>query len=83
MANDDFFGEFKRKNKPMSQYWRGVKATLDLLLPIEESLKEGFWPRSRFIPKVDQFYENGTLREEFAIDLSHVGCREECLAESF
>ena len=42
MANDDFSGEFRKKNEPMSQYWRGVKATLDLLLPMEECLKDGF-----------------------------------------
>ena len=53
MSNDDFSGEFKRKNEPMSQYWKGMKAALDLLLPTEESLKDGFWPRSRFIPEVD------------------------------
>ena len=64
MANDDFSGEFRRKNEPLSQYWRGVKATLDLPLPVEESLKGGFWATSRFTPsKADQFQENGTLHE--------------------
>ena len=42
MANEDFSREFRRKNEPMSHYWRGVKAALDLLLPTEESLREGF-----------------------------------------
>ena len=42
MANDDFSGEFRRKNEPVSQYWRGVKAALDLPLSIEECLKDGF-----------------------------------------
>ena len=42
MANDDFFGEFRRKNKLVSQYWRGVKAALDIPLLIEESLKDSF-----------------------------------------
>ena len=37
MANDDFSGEYRRKNKPMSQYWRGVKVVLDLSLLIEVS----------------------------------------------
>ena len=50
MTNDDFSKEFRRKNEPMSQYWKGVKAALDLLLPTKESLKDGFWQRSRFIP---------------------------------
>ena len=42
MANDDFSGEFRRKNELVSQYWRDVKVALYLLLPIEESLKDGF-----------------------------------------
>ena len=42
MANDDFFGEFRRKNEPLSQYWRDVKAVLDLPLPSKESLRTGF-----------------------------------------
>ena len=37
MANDDFFGEFRRKNEPVSQYWRDVKVALDLLLLAEET----------------------------------------------
>ena len=32
MANDDFSGEFRRTNELVSQYWRDVKATLDLPL---------------------------------------------------
>ena len=42
MGNDNFSGEFRRKNEPVSEYWRGVKVALDLLLPIEECLKDGF-----------------------------------------
>ena len=30
-----------------------MKAALDLPLPTEKSLKEGFWPRLRFTPEVD------------------------------
>ena len=60
-----------------------MKATLDLPLPIEESLKDGFWPRLRFILEVDQFQEDGTLREEFATDVPHVGRRKDRPAESF
>ena len=83
MANDDFSGEFRRKNEPVSQYWRNVKAALDLPLPIEECLKDGFWPRSRFIPGAEQFQEDGTLREEFARDAPHVGRRGDRPMESF
>ena len=42
MAIDDFSGKFRRKNELVSQYWRGVKAALDLPLPSEEYLKDGF-----------------------------------------
>ena len=71
-------------NEPVSQYWRGMKAALDLPLPVEESLRDGFWPRSRFIPSaVDQFQEDGTLREEFARDVPHVGRRGDVYAGYF
>ena len=53
MANDDFSGEFRRKNNLISQYWRDVKAALDLPLPTKESLKDGFWPRLRFTPEAN------------------------------
>ena len=42
MANDDFSRDFRRKNELVSQYWTGVKAALDILLPTKESLKDGF-----------------------------------------
>ena len=84
MANDDFSGEFRRKNEPLSEYWRDVKADLDLPLPSVESLSGGFWPTSRFTPfEVDRFHEDGTLREEFARDVPHVGRRGDRLAKSF
>ena len=61
-----------------------MKAALDVPLPVEESLRDGFWPRSRFIPSaVDQFQEDGTLCEEFARDVPHVGRRGDRLVESF
>ena len=56
---------------------------MDLPLPIEECLKDGFWPRIRFIPEAQQFQEDGTLREEFARDAPHVGRRGDCPMESF
>ena len=61
-----------------------MKAALDLPLPLVESLRGGFWPASRFIPsEVDRFHEDGTLREEYARDVPHVGCRGDRPAESF
>ena len=67
----------------LSQYGTGVKVALDLPLPKEESLKEGFWPRSRFTPENDRFQEDGTLHEEFARGLPHVGRRRDCPTELF
>ena len=68
----------------MSQYWKDVKAALDLPLPVEESQKDGFWPKSRFAAsKVDQFQEDGILSEEFARDLLHIGCRGDHPTKSF
>ena len=82
--NDDFFGEFRRTNEPVSQYWRDVKAALDVPLSAKESLRDGFWPRSRFISsEIDRFQEDGTLSKEFATDVPYVGHRGDCLAESF
>ena len=83
MANDDFSGEFRRKNKPVGQYWRDVKVALDLPLPTKESLKDDFWPRSRFTLEANQFQEDGTLREEFATNATHVGRRGDHPLESF
>ena len=84
MANDDFSREFRRKNEPLSEYWRGVKAALDHPLPSVESLRGRFSPTSRFTPsKADQFQEDGTLREEFARDVLHVGHKGDRPAESF
>ena len=61
-----------------------MKAALDLPLPSVESLRGRFWPTSRFTPfEVDRFHEDGTLREEFARDVPHVGRRGDRLAESF
>ena len=84
MANDDFSGEFRRKNEPLSQYWRDVMAALDLSLPSKESLRGSFWPTSRFTPsEADQFQEDGTLCKEFVRDVPHIGHRGDCLVESF
>ena len=76
MANDDFFGKFKKTNKPMSQYWRGMKVALVLSFTSEETLKHGFSSRSRINPSnFDQFQTDGILKKEFARDIPHVGHR--------
>ena len=84
MPNDDFSGEFRRKNESLSQYWRNVKAALDLPLLSEESLRGGFWPTSRFTPsEADQFQEDGTLCDKFSRNVPHVGRRGDRPADSF
>ena len=61
-----------------------MKAALDLPLPLEESLIGGFWLTSRFTPsEADGFQEDGTLCEEFARNVPHVGHRGDHPAESF
>ena len=50
MANNDFSREFRRTNEPVSQYWKDVKVALNLPLPSEETLREGFWPKIRCTP---------------------------------
>ena len=61
-----------------------MKAALDLLLLAEKSVKGGFWPTLRFTrSKANQFYKDKTLCKEFSIDVPHVGCRRDRLAESF
>ena len=52
--------------------------------PSKETLKDGFWPRSRFSPlEADQFHADGTLQEEYTRDVLHVGRRRDRLVESF
>ena len=61
-----------------------MKAALDLSLSLEESLKGNFWPTARFsCSKADRFQEDGTLHEEFARDVPHVGCRGDRPTKSF
>ena len=61
-----------------------MKAALDLPPLAKESLKGGFWPRSRFTPfEANRFQEDGTLCKEFATNVPHLGRRGDCPAESF
>jgi len=74
MANEDLSSEFRRKNEHIMYYWRGVKTALDMPLEESPSLRQGFWPQSRYAPSVVDEYElDGTLREEYAEDASFIG----------
>ena len=84
MSNDDYTGEFRRKNGPLQEYWKGVRTTLDALLQIREALLDGFWPALRIAPDdTDRMQRDGTLREEDAEDAPFVGRRYDRLRPSF
>ena len=84
MANDDLSREFQRMNEPVSHYWRSVKVALDPPLPLEEILRDGFWPRTKFFPlRANRFQEDRMLREEFAAIISYIRHRGDRPAESF
>ena len=41
MSNDDYTGEFRQKNGPLQEYWKGVKTALDAPLQMREALLDG------------------------------------------
>jgi hypothetical protein len=74
MANEDIFGEFRRQNEPLSYYWRAVTSTMDATTSVLQTLQNGFWPTSRFVPIVeDEYMDDGTVCEEYAKDALFVG----------
>jgi hypothetical protein len=76
MANEDIFGEFRRRNEPLSYYWRAVRSAMASDISVSETLRGGFWPSSRFGPDVeDEFMDDGTVREEYVEDAPFVGRR--------
>ena len=78
MANEDHSGEFRRKNEPIRNYWKGVRAALDAPLLVRDTLQYGFWPASRITTDVeDQMEDDGTVREEYAEDAPFVGRRRD------
>jgi hypothetical protein len=84
MANEDISGEFRRRNEPLSYYWKGVKSAMALEISIPQTLQNGFWPSSRFGPVVeDEFMDDGIIREEYAEDAPFVGRRRDCPPPSF
>lgn len=84
MANDDLSGEFRRKNDPIKDYWKGVRVALDSPLMVRTTLEDGFWPASRIDNVVeDQMENDGTLREEYAEDPPFVGRRRDRPRPSF
>ena len=84
MANEDHSGEFRRKNEPIRNYWKGVRAALDAPLLVRDTLQYGFWPASRITTDVeDQMEDDGTVREEYAKDIPFIGRRHDRPRPSF
>ena len=52
MANEDISGEFRRRNKRVTFYWRLVRGALELPIPNRNTLQFGFWLESRFAPQL-------------------------------
>ena len=42
MADDDMFGEYRRKIELVRKYWDGVRAALNETLDVQETLQQGF-----------------------------------------
>ena len=47
LSHEDSIGEYRRQYEPLSYYWCGVKAALDMLFEYNATLRDGFWPMSR------------------------------------
>ena len=78
MANEDHSEEFRRKNEPIRNYWKGIRAALDAPLLVCDTLQYGFWLASQITTNVeDQMEDNGTLCEEYAEDAPFVGRRRD------
>jgi hypothetical protein len=84
MANEDTSGEFRRRNEPLSYYWRAVKPAMASDISVSETLRGGFWPSSKFgLDVEDEFMDDSTVREEYAEDAPFVGRRRDRPAPSF
>jgi hypothetical protein len=84
MANEDIYGKFRRRNEPLSYYWRAVTTAMDAAISVPQTLQNGFWSSSRFAPVVeDKYMDDGTVREEYAEDAPFVGRRRDRPPPSF
>jgi hypothetical protein len=84
MANEDISDEFRRRNEPLSYYWRAVRSAMASDISVSETLRGGFWPSSRICLDVeDEFNDDSIVREEYDEDAPFVGRRRNRLAPSF
>ena len=85
MADDDQSLEFRRKNGPIKEYWKGVRAALDASLQSRIRLLHGFWPNTEIIEEKDanRMQRDVIELEEEAEDTPFVGHRRDCLQASF
>ena len=78
MANEDIFGDFRRRNEPFSYYWKAVRSAMASDISISETLHGRFWPSSKFGLNVeDEFLDDSTVREEYTEDAPFVGRRHD------
>jgi hypothetical protein len=42
MANEDISGKFRRRNEPLSYYWRAVMSAMDAAISVQRTLQNGF-----------------------------------------
>jgi hypothetical protein len=83
-ANEDIWNKFRRRNKPLSYYWKAMKSILILPLFVCNTLQIGFWLSSTFaFVFEDQFLEDSIVWEEYAKDASFVGKKSDRPAPSF
>jgi hypothetical protein len=84
MANEDISGEFRRRNEPLSYYWKAVRSVMASDISVSETLRGGFWPSSRFgLDVEDEFMDDDIVREEYAEDAPFVGRRRDRPTPSF
>jgi hypothetical protein len=81
VENEDIFGKFRRRNEPLSYYWKAVKSAMDSPILITNTLQNRFWPSSRFGPSIeDEFHDDNTIYEKYTEDAPFVGHRRNRLA---
>ena len=84
MANDNLPREYRRWNELVSYYWKGMQNALNAPLPVHDTLQDGFWLASRIaMEEEDQFFDDGTMYEDYAEDAAFVGQRHDRPPPSF
>jgi hypothetical protein len=84
LSEEDSTGEYRRCYEHLCYYWHDVKDALVLPVQTLSSLRDEFWPVTRFVTAPeDVFLEDGSVREEYDEDDHFVGQRRDRPAPSF